>query len=128
MKRVISKLIVPLSLSMRLIQGLNRLTHITICHCWYESLFSLRNMLLLSCNVSASVSGVNFRFIAPIAALIDFCPFDELYEVAVDFGLVFSPLDLVFGLVKGAETRSADEILLSIIHIDRHIFLLITSL
>ena len=79
------------------------------------SLFSLRDILLLSRDVSDSFSGVNFRFIASIAALIDFCPFDELYEVAVDFGLVFSPRDFVLGLVRGAKTGSADEIVLSII-------------
>ena len=102
---------------MRISQGLNRLTNIIIlCHSCYVSLFSLRDILLLSRDVSDSFSGVNFRFIASIAALIDFCPFDELYEVAVDFGLVFSPRDFVLGLVRGAKTGgSADEIVLSII-------------
>ena len=79
------------------------------------SLFSLRDILFLSRDVSDSFSCVNFRFFVSIATLIDCCPIDELYEVAVDFALIFSPRDFVLGLVREAKTGSADEIVLSII-------------
>ena len=100
---------------MRISQGFNRLTNTIIYHSSYVSLFSLRDILLLSRDVSASFSGVNFRFIASMPALINFCPFDESHEVEVDFGLVFSPLNFFFGLVRGAKTGSANGIVLSII-------------
>ena len=74
-----------------------------MCHCSHCETFYY-------CPVTCLIifSGVNFSFFVSISALIDFCPFDELYEVTLDFGLVFSPLDFVFGLVRGATTGSAE--------------------
>ena len=60
----------------------------------YVGLCSLRDILLLSRDVSDSFSGDNFHFIASMAALMDFCPLTVSLDMVV--GLRFNFCYFVF--------------------------------
>ena len=73
---------------MRISQDLNKKTIMIIRRSCYVGLLSLRDILLLSRDVSDSFSCDNFRFIASMAALMDFFPLTVSADMVV--GLRFN--------------------------------------